>query len=221
MQADRLAGRQKLVTQALRLEAASVAFGTLSGTASVVTGLRGHSLSVLGLGLGVLADVTGSAVLIWRFSAERRRPGEPHARETTAAVIVAAALVVVGAVLIVESVAALAASSRPTTSALTIVAAVISLGVLTPLAIAKVRLGRRMASPALRGDGVLSGIGAATSLLALAALGLYDTLGWWWADRVAALAVALIALIEAWHTAPRHRPPRPRLGPRPRPNRSG
>ena len=31
---------------------------------------------------------------------------------------------------------------------------------------------------------------SATSLLALAALALYDTLGWWWADRVAALIVA-------------------------------
>ena len=69
-----------------------------------------------------------------------------------------------------------------------------------------------MASPALRGDGVLSGIGAATSLLALAALALYDALGWWWTDRVAALAVALIAGAEAWRTAPLHRLPRHRQG---------
>jgi divalent metal cation (Fe/Co/Zn/Cd) transporter len=39
-------------------------------------------------------------------------------------------------------------------------------------------------------------------LLALAALALYDTLGWWWADRLAALVVAVIAGAEAWHTAP-------------------
>jgi divalent metal cation (Fe/Co/Zn/Cd) transporter len=30
---------------------------------------------------------------------------------------------------------------------------------------------------------------------------LYDTLGWWWADRIAALIVAAIAAAEAWHTA--------------------
>ncbi len=62
-----------------------------------------------------------------------------------------------------------------------------------------------MASRALQGDGTLSGIGAATSLLALAALALYHMLGWWWADRVAALAVAGIAAVEAWRTAPRRR----------------
>ena len=76
---------------------------------------------------------------------------------------------------------------------------------LTPLAIAKIRLSGQMGSRALRGDGALSGIGAATSLLALAAIGLQNALGWWWADRVAAMAVALIALAEARHTAPARR----------------
>ena len=59
-----------------------------------------------------------------------------------------------------------------------------------------------MASRALEGDGALSGIGAATSLLALTALVLYDMLGWWWADRVTALIVAAAAAAAAWHTAP-------------------
>jgi divalent metal cation (Fe/Co/Zn/Cd) transporter len=57
-----------------------------------------------------------------------------------------------------------------------------------------------MASRAPHGDGALSGIGAASSLLALTALVLYDALGWWQADRVAALIVAAIAAAEAWHT---------------------
>ena len=57
-----------------------------------------------------------------------------------------------------------------------------------------------MASRVLQGDGALSAIGAAISLLALAALMLYDTLGWW-ADRIAALIVAAIAAAEAWHNS--------------------
>jgi hypothetical protein len=35
-----------------------VAFGALSGTASVITGLQGHSLRIFAVGLGMLADVT-------------------------------------------------------------------------------------------------------------------------------------------------------------------
>jgi divalent metal cation (Fe/Co/Zn/Cd) transporter len=199
--------RLNLVTTALRLVLVSVAFGVLSGAVSVITGLEDHSLGVLAVGLSVLADVTGSAVLIWRFRAERRQPGQSSAMEARAAVVVAIALAVVSTVLIIQSAAALASGSHPGTSRVTLAAAGISLVVLTPLACAKRRVGRRMASRALQGDGALSGIGAATSLLALAALVLNAALGWWWADRIAALIVAAVAAAEAWHTAPRRQSP--------------
>jgi divalent metal cation (Fe/Co/Zn/Cd) transporter len=190
--------RLALVTAALRLVTASVLFGLLAGGVSVVSGLQDHSLGVLAIGLGVMADVTGSAVLIWRFRAERRQPARSDATENRAAIVVSAALAIVSAVLIVESAAALAAGTRPGTSFVTLAAAGASLLVLTPLAYAKCRLGRRMCSRALQGDGVLSGIGAATSLLAFAALVLDHALGWWWADRIAALIVAAVAAAHAY-----------------------
>jgi divalent metal cation (Fe/Co/Zn/Cd) transporter len=207
MSADELPARdparRELVTAALRLVWISVGFGVISAAVSVTTGLRDHSLGVFAIGLGVLADVTGSAVLIWRFRAERRQPGQSGATEFRAAVVVAVALAVVSAVLIIQSAAALAAGSRPGTSSVTLAAAAISFAVLAPLAVAKRRLGIQMASSALQGDGALSGIGAATSLLALAALAMNDTLGWWWADRVAALIVAIAAAAEACRTVPK------------------
>ncbi len=195
------------VTAALWLVSVSVAFGLLSSAVSVAAGLHGNSLSVLATGLGTLADVTGSATLIWRFAAERRQPGQSPAAETRAALVVASALAVVSVVIIAESAAALAARSRPGTSALALIAAGISLAVLTPLAYAKRRLGAQMASRALQGDGTLSGIGAATSLLALTALALYRILGWWRADRIAALIVAAVAAAEARRIIPQ--PPGP------------
>ena len=194
------AERLRLIRRALWLVSLSVAFGVVSGLISVTSGLRDHSLGVFAIGLGVLADVTGSATLIWRFRAERRDPGSSVAQEKRAAVIVALALAAVAAELLAESGAALASGSRPGSSGTALAAAGVSLAVLTPLAYAKRRLGRRMESRALQGDGALSGIGAATSLLALAALVLYDTLGWWQADRIAALVVAAIAAVEAWRT---------------------
>lgn len=192
-----------MVTAALRLSIASVAFGLLSGSVSVISGWRDHSLGVFALGLGVLADVAGSVILIWRFRAERRQPVQSDSAETRAAAVVSTALGIVSIVLIIESTAALITGSRPGTSLVTLAAAGVSLAVLAPLAQAKYRLGRRMGSGALQGDAVLSGIGAATSLLALAALVIYHVLGWWWADRVAALIVAAVAAIQAWRTAPK------------------
>lgn len=191
------------VRRALRLLTFSVAFGLASGTVSVASGLDGHSLAVLAVGLGVLADVTGSATLVWRFRAELSQPDLSDLRERQSAAIVAAALAVVAALLVVQSLLALARAARPDASAATLTAAVVSLVVLTPLAAAKRRLGERMRSPALRGDGTLSGVGAATSFLALAALAASRLLGWWQADPATALIVAAIAADGAWRTAPR------------------
>ena len=200
---DRDPARARQVAVALRLVRASVAFGLVSGAFSVTTGLHDHSLGVFAIGLGVLADVTGSAVLVWRFQAERSQPLASGVVEARAAIVVAVALAVVSVVLVIQSAAALASGSHPGTSTAAVAAAAVSLAVLTPLAVGKRRLGRQLASRALQGDGALSGIGAATSLLALVALVLYDTLGWWWADRVAALIVAVAAAAEGWHAAPR------------------
>ena len=196
-------GQSQDLQRALRLVTFSVVFGLASGAVSVTTGLQDHSLGVFAVGLGVLADVTGSATLIWRFRAEISDPALSGRRERQSAVIVSLALAVTAIVLAAESAIALAQGSQPAASAVTLTAAALSLLVLTPLAIAKRRLGTKMTSRALQGDGALSGIGAATSFLAITALILYQLLGWWWADRVTALVVAGVAGVEAWRTVPR------------------
>jgi len=188
------------VRRALRLVTFSVVFGLASGAVSVTAGMQDHSLAVFAVGLGVLADVTGSATLIWRFRAELTSPALTGRRERQSAVIVSLALALTAIILAAESAIALAHGSYPAASAVTLTAASVSLLVLTPLAIAKRRLGRRMNSRALQGDGALSGIGAVVSFLAITALILYRLLGWWWADRVTALIVAAVAGIEAWRT---------------------
>ena len=194
------APRSRLVTTALWLVSLSVAFGLLAGSISVAGGLATSSLGVLGAGLSVLADVTGSAILIWRFRAERRDPVSAARVEARAALVVAAALAVISIVLTAEAVHALATGSRPGSSAMAQIPAGVTLAVLTPLAAAKRRAGNLLASPALSGDGTLSAIGAATSGLALTGLLLYRALGWWQADRVAALAVAALAAVAAYRT---------------------
>ena len=125
------------VRQAIRLVTISVFFGLASGAVSVTSGLRDHSLSVLAVGLGVLADVTGSASLIWRFRAELREPALSASRERLSAAVVALALAVVAAVLVAESITALARGSRPASSVVTMAAACVSLVVLAPLASAE------------------------------------------------------------------------------------
>ena len=67
---------------------------------SVITGLDGHSLSVLAIGLGVLADVSGIGhpdLAVRRRAAPARRS---PAAETRAAIVVAVALATASAVIL-------------------------------------------------------------------------------------------------------------------------
>lgn len=164
---------------------------------SVGSGLADHSLGVLAAGMSVLADVTGSVVLVWRFRTERADPHRAQRVEDLAARAVAAALGIIAVVLAYESLSALLAGSHPGSSALTVLVAAVSIVVLAPLAYLKRHTAARLSSHALRGDSVLSAIGAGTAALALVGLALFHAFGWWWADRAVALVIALVAVLEA------------------------
>ena len=190
--------RTQLLAEALRLVSISVAFGLVSGVLSVSVGLFDGSLAIFGVGLGVLADVAGSGTLIWRFRAERHDPARAAEVEARATVVIVAALALISAVLSVRAIDALAAGTHPGDSAAVLSSAALTAVVLTPLAYLKRHTGVLLASPALKGDGTLSAIGAATALFALVGLLLYRSLDWWWADRVVALIVACAAAAEAY-----------------------
>jgi divalent metal cation (Fe/Co/Zn/Cd) transporter len=100
--------------------------------------------------------------------------------------------------LTVAAIDELVAHSVPEHSLFARISAGISALVLAPLGWAKYRTGRLLGSHALMGDGTLSAIGAALGVLALLGLLAEQLLGWWWADRVTALCVALVAASEAF-----------------------
>ena len=189
--------REALLGQALRLSWASICFGLVLGAVSVGSGIAEHSLGVLAAGLSVLADVSGSIVLVWRFRTERADPVRAERVEELAARAVAGALGLIAVALAFESISALASGSHPGSGALTVITAAVSIFVLAPLAYRKRRTALRLNSHALRGDSTLSAIGATTAVLALVGLLLFDAFGWWWADRLVALVIAVVAVLEA------------------------
>lgn len=189
--------RPTLLQRALRLSWASIGFGLIAGTVSVGSGIAEHSLGVLAAGLSVLADVTGSVVLVWRFRTERSDPDRADRVEALAAVAVATALGMIAVALAFESISALLSGSHPGSSALTVITAAVSIVVLAPLAYLKRHTAVRLASHALKGDSTLSAIGAGTAVLALVGLLLFRAFGWWWSDRVVALVIAAVAVLEA------------------------
>jgi divalent metal cation (Fe/Co/Zn/Cd) transporter len=189
--------RHRLLVRALKLSYFSIVWGLIAGAGSVLEGVLAGSLGVLGLGLNVLADVAGSIGLVWRFGVERRDSTRGLRAEARASLVVASALSLVAVSLAVAAINDLVSGSVPRHSLSAMIAAGVSAVVLAPLGYFKYRTGSELASHALMGDGTLSAMGAALGVLALLGLLTDQLFGWWWADRVAALAVAAVAAAEA------------------------
>jgi divalent metal cation (Fe/Co/Zn/Cd) transporter len=192
-----MADHQQLLRRALQLSWLSVVFGAVAGAISVGSGLLAGSLGVLASGMSVLADMSSSIVLIWRFRVERSDPARAERVERIATRVVSILLVVIALVLAVESIIALLSGSHPGSGIVTVIVSAVSFVVLVPLAAAKRATGAALGSRALRGDGMLSAIGAGTALFALVGLAVFHLFGWWWADRAVALVIAAVAAYQA------------------------
>jgi divalent metal cation (Fe/Co/Zn/Cd) transporter len=96
----------------------------------------------------------------------------------------------------VDSVSALLRREAPASSPTGIVLAALSLIVMPILARAKRRIAARIESRALHADSRQTDICAYLSAILLGGLLLNATLGWWWADPLAALAMAPIIAHE-------------------------
>jgi divalent metal cation (Fe/Co/Zn/Cd) transporter len=83
--------------------------------------------------------------------------------------------------------------------------ATVSLLVLPWLGRQKLRVATALPSAALRGDGVLTLAAAALAAITLFALFVSSEVGWWWADPVAALIIAIGLAAEGVGLAIRHR----------------
>ncbi|MDQ6710093.1 MAG: cation transporter [Candidatus Dormibacteraeota bacterium] len=176
----------------------SVAWNAGAGTAAVVTGLIVGSLALAGFGLDAAIDAAASLVLIRRFYIEGRDPARAEVLERRAARVVGIALLVIAAYLATQAVRALFSHSGPEGSAVGLFISAASVIALPPLAYAKYRTAVRLASRALRGDSVLTGMAAILAAASLLSLVLVRLLNWWWADAVAALIVAVVLARESY-----------------------
>jgi divalent metal cation (Fe/Co/Zn/Cd) transporter len=179
--------------RAARLCALTVAWNVIVGGASVATAVATGSLSLIGFGINAVVDSSASAVLVWRFRAEASGH-HAHAQrgERLALRLAGTAFALVATYLAVEATRSLMHSRHVEATAFGLGEAVASLIVLPRLASGKYSLSRRLGSPALRADSLLSWSGAALALLTLVALTLQSGFGWSWSDPVGALLIALV-----------------------------
>jgi divalent metal cation (Fe/Co/Zn/Cd) transporter len=189
-------GRASDLRRALRLSGLSVALSAAVGSVAVYAAVTSGSLSILGFGVDAVIDSIASIGLIWRFHVESRDPERAETVERAAERIVAGALLALAAYLAFGAARALGEGGHPSISSASVGLLVGSVLVLPPVAVAKYRVAKRLASGALRADSVLTAVAASLAAISLLSAVAATALGWWWADAVAAIGIGAILVRE-------------------------
>lgn len=195
------ASRELLVRRGRWLAWATVGWNAVEGLIALVAGVQAGSIALVGFGADSYVEVLAGAVILWRLAAERHGAEVSAAAELRAVRIIAVTFIVLAAGVAAESVRSLLIGARPDESLVGIGLAAVSVVVMPLLARAKADVGRRLGSRAVEADATETVLCVWLSAILLVGLGLNATLGWWWADPVAGLVVAAVALregIENW-----------------------
>jgi len=169
---------------------------------AVTAGIVAGSLALSSFGFDSVIELVSATLVLGRLRAELGGVRANELAERRVLRVIAVTFFVLAAYVLVGSVIDLTARAHPERSPVGIGLTVGSLLVMPVLGWRKRRVGSALRNPLVLADAaetMLCATLAATTLLGLA---LFAAFGWWWADPVAALAVAWFAVREgreAWH----------------------
>ncbi|WP_274561439.1 cation transporter [Streptomyces spiramyceticus] len=192
--------RRDALTRRVRiLVAATITYNLVEAAVAITAGTIASSTALVGFGLDSVVEVSSAAAVAWQFSARDHAVRE--AREKTTLRIIAVSFFALATYVTFDAVRALAGTGEAERSVPGIVLAALSLAVMPVLSAAQRRAGRELGSASAVADSKQTLLCTYLSAVLLVGLVLNATLGWSWADPIAALAIAAVAAKEgrdAW-----------------------
>ena len=185
--------RPRLARSARVLAYGGIAWHVVEFAIALGAGLAASSIALVGFGVDSLIEALAGGVVLWLFAA--RRVSSPSA-ERRAQQLIAASFFLLAGYIGVEALHALVVGDHPSTSWVGIGLAAVTAGTMPLLARAKTRLARQLGSAAAVSEGAQTMLCAYLSVALLVGLGANAIAGWWWADPLAALAIAGVAVRE-------------------------
>ncbi len=199
------AAREASLKKACQLEYLTVGWNVIEGVVAVSAALAAGSVALLGFGLDSFVESTSGLILLWRLSRERSAAeastDDVEQLDRRAHRLVGATLVLLAVYIAADSLVALWNREHPEPSFVGLVLVTVSIAVMWWLAMAKRSVARTLGSRALEADSFQTLACWWLSLVALVGLGANAAFGWWWADPVSALGIAVFVLREgreAW-----------------------
>ncbi|OPG08075.1 cation transporter [Microbispora sp. GKU 823] len=190
--------RRDMLRRRIRLlVAATITYNVIEAVVAVTAGTLASSAALVGFGLDSVVEVASATAVAWQFSAT-----DHQAREKTALRIIAISFFALAAYVTVDAVRALLGAGEAEHSTPGLILAALSLVIMPLLSYAQRRAGRELGSASAVADSKQTLLCTYLSAVLLAGLALNSAFGWSWADPIAALVIAAVAVKEgreAWH----------------------
>jgi divalent metal cation (Fe/Co/Zn/Cd) transporter len=178
------------------LVAATIVYNVIEAAVALTAGTIASSVALIGFGLDSVIEVSSAAAVAWQFAGP-----DPRHRERVALRVIAWSFFALAAYVTVEAVRGLLGASQADHSPVGIALVTISVVVMPFLSLAQRRAGRELGSASAVADSKQTLLCTYLSAAVLVGLVLNAALGWWWADPVAGLVLAVLAVREgrnAW-----------------------
>ncbi|MCO6009247.1 cation transporter [Actinoallomurus purpureus] len=191
--------RDVLARQVRLLVAATITYNVVEAIVAITAGTLASSGALLAFGLDSVIEVASAAAVAWQFSARDHQAVER--RERTALRITAVSFFALAVYVTVDAVRALLGGGEAHHSVPGLVLAALSLVIMPGLSYAQRRAGRELGSASAVADSKQTLLCTYLSAVLLAGLALNAAFGWAWADPIAALVIAAVAVKEgreAW-----------------------
>jgi len=194
---DEAVDRLWQIRRGKNLEFFTVGYNSLEGAIAIASGLLAASVALVGFGFDSAIEVISGLTLLWRL----HRDADASSRERIekrALRIVGISFFVLAVYVTFDAVKSLVRHEAPDESWVGIALAAVSVVVMPLLVRAKRRVARSIGSAALNADAAQTQICTYLSAILLGGLVLNATVGWWWADPLAALVMVPILVLEGW-----------------------
>ncbi|WP_329106062.1 cation transporter [Micromonospora sp. NBC_01699] len=188
--------RAVLARRVRLLVAATITYNVIEAVIGISAGIAASSTALIGFGLDSVIEVSSAAAVAWQFAGR-----DPEARERVALRAIASSFYALAAFVTVDAVRALLSGGEAEHSSVGLMLAAVSLAVMPFLSYAQRRAGRELGSRSAVADSKQTLLCTYLSAVLLVGLVLNSLFGWSWADPVAALVIAAVAIKEgreAW-----------------------
>jgi len=173
------------------LVAATITYNVIEAIIAITAGTIASSIALIGFGLDSVIEVSSAAAVAWQFA------GQDHERrEKVALRVIAGSFFALAAYVTVEALRTLIGGHRAEESTVGIVLVATSVVIMPFLSWAQRRAGRELGSASAVADSKQTLLCTYLSAAVLVGLVLNAALGWWWADPVVALGLAVVAVRE-------------------------